>query len=152
MPGRNIRQCRERWKHYLSGEKLSVPWSKQEDQLLQEKVKEIGAKWTKIAAILGDRTDLEVKNRWMKKFNSRSPLARKTRRRLNSPQPQSPVADPKLDTEPPPNPPPRSFIFRDMDDIPSLSSVINVRDPFSWTAEAPADPANPWYFGWDSGW
>jgi hypothetical protein len=70
MQGRNARQCRERWKHYLSCNKRRVPWTRAEDDLLLEKVTELGPKWTKIAAVLGDRSDLEVKNRWIKKVGS----------------------------------------------------------------------------------
>ena len=66
MPGRNVRQCRERWKHYLSSAKLKDPWTQQEDDILFEKVQEMGAKWTKISKFLNGRTDLQAKLRWMK--------------------------------------------------------------------------------------
>jgi hypothetical protein len=64
MPNRTTRQCRERWKHYLSGAKLNEPWTAEEDRALFEKVEEWGTKWTRIAAFLGDHTDLEAKSRW----------------------------------------------------------------------------------------
>jgi hypothetical protein len=69
MGNRNIRQCRDRWKHYLSATKRNVPWTIMEDQSLFEKYTEWGPKWTRIAAFLGDRTDTEVKNRWLKRFS-----------------------------------------------------------------------------------
>lgn len=72
MPGRNIRQVRERWKHYLSSEKPHDPWTKEEDDLLFEKVHELGGKWTKIAKFLNGRTDLQAKLRWQKMFSGRS--------------------------------------------------------------------------------
>jgi hypothetical protein len=69
LPGRSPRQCRERWKHYLSTEKAEIPWTEAEDRILFEKISEWGAKWTRVAKVLGDRSDLEVKVRWLKKFN-----------------------------------------------------------------------------------
>jgi hypothetical protein len=71
MPNRTTRQCRERWKHYLSGAKLNEPWAAEEDRALFEKVQEWGTKWTRIAAFLGDRTDLEAKSRWMFKVREK---------------------------------------------------------------------------------
>ena len=79
MPGRNIRQCRERWKHYLSSDKAKVPWTPEEDQLLYEKMEEYGPKWTKIATFFNNRTDIQVKTRWMQKFASHSTLHLKNR-------------------------------------------------------------------------
>jgi hypothetical protein len=75
MPGRNPRQCRERWKHYLSGTGVQVPWTVQEDQILLERVQIWGPRWTRIANFFGNRTDIEVKARWIQKFNSTIPLA-----------------------------------------------------------------------------
>ena len=68
MPGRNVRQCRERWKHYLSCEKPSDAWTQAEDDLIVTQVQKLGGKWTKIAAMLPGRTDLQTKNRWSQIF------------------------------------------------------------------------------------
>lgn len=70
MPNRSVRQCRERWKHYLSGSKTDVPWTELEDKIILERVQILGGKWTKIAALLPGRTDLQVKNRWTQLFNN----------------------------------------------------------------------------------
>jgi hypothetical protein len=35
LPGRSIRQCRDRWQHYLATSALYTPWTPDEDQLLQ---------------------------------------------------------------------------------------------------------------------
>jgi hypothetical protein len=74
LPGRNARQCRERWKHYLSSTETDKPWTPQEERQLFDKVSEIGPKWTRVAASLGNRTDIEVKVHWMKTFNDSHPL------------------------------------------------------------------------------
>ena len=74
MNGRNVRQCRERWKHYLSGDDLKQPWSDYEDHLLFEKMQEIGPKWTKLTQYFPGRTDIQIKTRWMQKFANFSNL------------------------------------------------------------------------------
>lgn len=66
MPGRSVRQCRERWKHYVSGDKLWAPWTATEDAVLRDKVAVHGQKWTKVTRFLRGRTDLEAKTRWKK--------------------------------------------------------------------------------------
>lgn len=75
VPGRNARQCKERWFNYLAPEIENGPWSPEEDALLQEKYKEIGPRWTQIAKYFPSRSDVNVKNRW--RF-----LARAERRKI----------------------------------------------------------------------
>jgi hypothetical protein len=70
IPGRTARQCRSRWKHYLSG-RQDVAWTQDEDDLIEEKVAEIGAKWTRIGQLLKNRTDIEVKARWQYLYQKR---------------------------------------------------------------------------------
>ncbi|OHT03450.1 hypothetical protein TRFO_06697 [Tritrichomonas foetus] len=65
MEGRNTRQCRERWRHYLSPEVSTQPFTEAEDALLQEKYNEFGHQWKKIASFFTNRTDITVKNRWL---------------------------------------------------------------------------------------
>jgi hypothetical protein len=66
MQNRNTRQCRERWKHYLSVGFEDRPWTKAEDELLIEKEKQIGQRWTKLAAFFHNRSDIQIKARWCK--------------------------------------------------------------------------------------
>ena len=70
--GRNSRQCRERWTYYLSPHITNEPWTKEEDDLLLKKYKEIGPKWKKLSLFFKSRTDINLKNRWnllQRKFN-----------------------------------------------------------------------------------
>ena len=73
MPNRNQRQCRERWKHYLSCEKPeNIPWSPEEDAIIIQKIEELGFKWTKIARELNGRTDIQVKYHYFKNLRNQS--------------------------------------------------------------------------------
>jgi hypothetical protein len=65
LPTRSPRQCRDRWKHYLSPEVLTGNWTEADDQLLMAKVQELGQKWSIIAQLLPGRTDIGVKNRYI---------------------------------------------------------------------------------------
>jgi hypothetical protein len=67
MPGRNVRQCRERWSHYLSASRPMSEWSAEEDGLLLAKHREIGPRWTLIARSFPGRSDVQLKRRWQQK-------------------------------------------------------------------------------------
>jgi hypothetical protein len=59
-----MRQCRERYKNYLSPRLSTGPWSDSEDELLKLKVAEFGPKWAKIAYFFTGRSDVSLKNHW----------------------------------------------------------------------------------------
>ena len=65
MPNRNPRQCRERYLNYLSPNLSHEPWTPEEDKLLEQKLKEYGAKWVSISKFFKNRTDTMLKNRWL---------------------------------------------------------------------------------------
>lgn len=64
MPGRNPRQCRERWTNYLCPTLNTSEWTQEEDNLLREKVGLLGKKWVKISRFFHNRTDQMCKNRF----------------------------------------------------------------------------------------
>lgn len=64
MRRRTARQCRERYKNYLSPKVRNAPWTPEEEALLTKKVKEIGPKWAMIASYFDARSDVNVKNHW----------------------------------------------------------------------------------------
>lgn len=64
MPGRNVRQVKERWTNYLSSDVENRPWTPDEDALLREKFVEFGSKWKRISSFFEKRSDVHVKNRW----------------------------------------------------------------------------------------
>lgn len=63
MPGRTPRQCRDRWNHYLAPQTNVSEWTPEEDQLLLNKIKEIGKQWSKLSALFPGRTGTSVRNR-----------------------------------------------------------------------------------------
>ena len=65
MKDRTVRQVRERWLNYLDPNLNTSEWTPEEDKLLYEKFDEIGRKWKIIASFFKNRTDINVKNRWL---------------------------------------------------------------------------------------
>lgn len=64
MPGRTGRQCRDRFHNYLDPSLSNGPWTKEEDNLLEEKVNELGQHWNKIVNFFHGRSENNIKNRW----------------------------------------------------------------------------------------
>jgi hypothetical protein len=63
IPGRSPRQCRERWKLYLSPDVTNDPWSLEDEQRLVKMYFTVGPRWTLIAKAFPDRTANNVKNK-----------------------------------------------------------------------------------------
>lgn len=64
MPGRNMRQVRDRYENYLADNLSRDPWTPAEDMLLLEKLDEYGRMWRRIAQYFPERTDISVKSRY----------------------------------------------------------------------------------------
>lgn len=65
MYNRNARQCKDRWNYYLCPTVNNGDWSHEEDELLNQKVKELGTKWKEISTFFIGRTNTNCKNRWL---------------------------------------------------------------------------------------
>jgi hypothetical protein len=85
MPGRNVRQCRDRWLNFLSPEVANEPWTAADDAMLVEWFCRFGPTWRRIARELHGRSEVSVKNRWQV-IQRR---ARKEAARMEEPSPQS---------------------------------------------------------------
>jgi hypothetical protein len=64
IPGRNPRQCRERWTNYINPNILKTQWTDIEDQIILNTYNQIGPKWFVIASNLPGRPRNSVKNRY----------------------------------------------------------------------------------------
>lgn len=64
LPGRNGKQCRERWLTNLSPDVRMDPWEIAEDMQLINLHTIFGNKWSCIATKFNGRTPIAIKNRW----------------------------------------------------------------------------------------
>jgi hypothetical protein len=70
---RTSRQCRERYKNFLSPTVVKTEWTNDEDLLLENLVFQYGKKWSKLIEYFPGRTDVLIKNRFallMRRNNS----------------------------------------------------------------------------------
>ncbi|KAH0794974.1 Myb-like DNA-binding domain containing protein [Histomonas meleagridis] len=101
MENRNARQCRERWKHYLSPNVSTGPWTNAEDTLLFEKYSEFGPQWARIAKFFTNRTDINVKNRWISLNGKSRKQVKLEQERSNAQQPVQSLETPQpIPTQP----------------------------------------------------
>jgi hypothetical protein len=75
MVSRNVRQCRDRWNHYLSLAAVAPPWTAEEDALLLQTVERLGFQWKSVTRLCLNRSELEVKQRWRALSQSGPPAA-----------------------------------------------------------------------------
>ncbi|KAJ6243736.1 snRNA-activating protein complex subunit 4 [Anaeramoeba flamelloides] len=64
VPGRNAKQCRERWKNQLDPTINREAFTEHEKQLLKKKVAEIGTRWCIISKFFKGRPENMLKNYW----------------------------------------------------------------------------------------
>jgi hypothetical protein len=64
IPGRNGKQCRERWMNQLCPSLNKDNWMPQEDMVLVQQQRIYGNVWSQIAQFLPGRSPNAVKNRW----------------------------------------------------------------------------------------
>jgi hypothetical protein len=64
MVNRNVRQCRDRWNHYLSSAAAAPPWTAEEDAPLLRTVERLGFQWRSVTGLWANRSELEVQQRW----------------------------------------------------------------------------------------
>jgi hypothetical protein len=68
--GRDRSQCSQRWHRGLDPRISRRPWTTEEDQQFDELVQEYGTRnWSKISAIMGNRSDVQCRYRYQTKQN-----------------------------------------------------------------------------------
>ena len=75
--GFSVRQCRDRYSHYLDPSIKWTPYTLEEDDMILKKVKELGQRWSCVAESVKGRTPTQIRNRW-----------NLLQRQINNPQPQ----------------------------------------------------------------
>jgi hypothetical protein len=88
MPGRNARQCRERWNNYLIPGLMNLPWTPAEDLFLDAKFAEFGSMWDLIQTFFPSRSRNAIRNRWLARHRN---LSRDTTVPAELPRPMPPV-------------------------------------------------------------
>ncbi|MDR0445406.1 MAG: hypothetical protein LBG98_03980 [Puniceicoccales bacterium] len=66
LPGRTTRQCRDRWTKFLDPNINHGPFSPEEDANLRQLIEEHGSKWTLLSRFFPGRSDVQLKNRYLK--------------------------------------------------------------------------------------
>jgi hypothetical protein len=72
MPTRSVRQCRDRWYHYLSKTPPGDPWTSDEEGLLLAMVDRAGVRWERVTHFFPARSERDVRRRWLSVFQSAS--------------------------------------------------------------------------------
>jgi hypothetical protein len=65
FPNRTARQCRDRWRNYISPDVVTGRWTQADEEMLLAKVQEIGPRWALIAQHFPGRTDIGIKNHYI---------------------------------------------------------------------------------------
>ena len=74
MPGRNVRQCIERWRRLNKKINPKREWTKEEDQILIEKYKIYGRKWALIVPFLSNRNESSIRTRFNQIYGKSEPI------------------------------------------------------------------------------
>ncbi|EAY10023.1 Myb-like DNA-binding domain containing protein [Trichomonas vaginalis G3] len=64
LDGRNSRQVRDRYTNYLNPGINKKQWTEKEDNTLKHLVLKYGCKWKTISLIMGERSEVNVRNRY----------------------------------------------------------------------------------------
>ena len=64
MGNRSVRQCKERYKHYLSPQIKHDEWTLDEDMLLLSSIEKHGKKWKVLEKFFKGRTEIDIRNRF----------------------------------------------------------------------------------------
>ena len=63
IPNRSAKQCRDRYQNYLAKNVFYGEWTKEEDNIILQKLNEFGNQWSILSKFLKNRTPNAIKNR-----------------------------------------------------------------------------------------
>jgi hypothetical protein len=113
IPGRNARQCRERWTNYVNPHLTHTAWTEADDEILLQKFAELGSKWHIIAGFFNGRGKNAVRNRFLalQRQKSRDRLAAAGgRAHQPRPWPSTPLNQDIAVVTPPADPPAQDIL------------------------------------------
>lgn len=64
LPNRNNKDCRKRWHYSIAHTIRKGTWTKEEDEKLLAAVEKYGARWSKVAVVVGSRNGDQCWKRW----------------------------------------------------------------------------------------
>ena len=64
IKGKTAKQCNDRYNKHLKQAKNNSPWTEEEDERLTKYVDEHGHNWVLVSKLMGNRSNIEAKNRW----------------------------------------------------------------------------------------
>ena len=76
MPARNSRQCRERWRNYLSPLIPKRDWTVEEDRIVLSFYHNIGPKWHVMKKFLPGRTSCHIRNHCLRLLRNGESVAK----------------------------------------------------------------------------
>jgi hypothetical protein len=134
FPGRNPRQCRERWNNYVNPRVMKVPWTPMEDCLLKQKYAELGPKWHIIAKFFPNRSKNYVKNRWLTMQRHQRKHSQAFTPSVELPVAAMPVSAPSV------------TLTAVNDEQPAYHTAPFFEDPFCWSLESDHELWSPFEF------
>ena len=97
---RTARQCRERYRNYLSPDVCNKDWTPSDDKLLEEQFQIYGPQWAKIRNSFSGKSCVNIKNRWAKIRANKQRCAKQVQRKGAYVVPEIKASDEvKLDEE-----------------------------------------------------